>query len=60
MLYPQGFVGGGEDSEGSDGNPEEDCLDRDLNELEKEMRRKRTENTATELGRDSRSGQELQ
>lgn len=41
MLYPNGFSADGNDSEGSDGNPEEDCLEQDLNELEKEMRRKK-------------------
>ena len=27
LLYPTGFIGGEGDSEGSDGNPEEDCLE---------------------------------
>ena len=41
MLYPHGFIGDGNDSDGSDANPDEDCLDQDLGELEKEMRRKK-------------------
>ena len=36
----QGFTGGDGDSEGSDGNPEEDCTVTDLDELEREMKRK--------------------
>ena len=41
VLYPHGFVSGDADSEGSDGNPEEDCIDQDLNELEKAMKKRK-------------------
>ena len=36
QIYPQGFTGGDGDSDGSDGNPEEDCTVTDLDELEKQ------------------------
>lgn len=38
MLYPHGFTGGDGDSDGSDGNPEEDCTVTSIDDLEKEMK----------------------
>ena len=39
LAYPSGFNAADNDSDGSDGNPEEDCAD--LDELEKEMLKKK-------------------